>query len=80
VLNAVSARPVGEDLDFRRRFALSSYDATLKRSGLPPPWLPISFGISNRAATTCHGAQRLQAPLVSKPDHLSSDLTTGNEA
>jgi len=29
-------------LDFRKRFALSSYDATLKRSGVTPPWLPTN--------------------------------------
>jgi hypothetical protein len=40
-LNAVFAGPVREALDFCAPFAFSSYDATLKRSGLPPSWLPI---------------------------------------
>jgi hypothetical protein len=41
-LSALFAGPVSEDLDFRKRFALSSYHATLKRSGVTPPWLPTN--------------------------------------
>jgi hypothetical protein len=65
-VDQTQTRMGGENLDFRKRFALSSYDATLKRSGLPPPVLSILVRyFQSRLGDICHGVQRLRAPLVS---------------